>query len=70
MHIRLYTLIALMAFMPITVSAEVAVPADVPTEYRALYAELASRLSAFERRLGNPTPRKVIAATKIGRAHV
>lgn len=63
MHIRLYTLFAVVAFMPITVSAEA--PADVPAEYRALYAELASRLSAFERRLGNPAPRKVVAATNL-----
>ncbi len=40
-------------------------PLEVPVEYRTLYGELASRLSAFERRLGDPPPRKVIAATNL-----
>ena len=40
-------------------------PATVPQEYRALYAELASRLDRFESRLGNPEPRKILLATNL-----
>jgi hypothetical protein len=65
-------LIALVALAPIAIGTEAAsvangapVPSEVPAEYRALYGELASRLSAFERRLGNPARRKVIAATNL-----
>jgi hypothetical protein len=65
MGVKLLTLFALTAFMPITVSAVTPVPLEVPAEYRVLYAELASRLTAFERRLGNPAPHDVIAATNL-----
>lgn len=41
------------------------VPSDVPAPYRALYGELFSRLSAFERRLGNPPKHDVVLATNL-----
>lgn len=40
-------------------------PATVPQEYRALYAELATRLNGFEARLGDPEPRKIALATNL-----
>jgi hypothetical protein len=40
-------------------------PATVPQEYRALYAELATRLNGFESQLGNPGPRKILLATNL-----
>jgi hypothetical protein len=45
--------------------SEPAVPAAVPREYRAVYAELSSRLNDFERRLGNPSARKIVLATNL-----
>ncbi len=45
--------------------ATVAVPPQVPVEYRSLYGELEARLRAFDRRLGNPPKRDVVFATNL-----
>lgn len=72
MDTKIRALITFIAFTPVAIAAgatlaasNTAIPADVPAEYRALYSELASRLTAFERRLGNPAPRDVVAATNL-----